>query len=33
VLLAVEMTVNKIPAVDTVNDVIQTLFRPAAGPE
>jgi hypothetical protein len=33
VLLAVEMTVNKIPAVDSVNDVIQTLFRPAAGPE
>ena len=31
VLLAIEMTVDKIPAVDTVNDVIQTLFRPAAG--
>ena len=30
-LLAIEMTVDKIPAVDTVNDVIQTLFRPAAG--
>ncbi len=31
VLLAIEMTVDKIPAVDTVNDVIQTVFRPAAG--
>lgn len=31
VLLAIEMTVDKIPAVDTVNDIIQTLFRPAAG--
>lgn len=31
VLLAIEFTVDKIPAVDTVNDVIQTLFRPAAG--
>ena len=31
VLLLIEMTVDKIPAVDTVNDVIQTLFRPAAG--
>jgi hypothetical protein len=31
VLLAVEMTVDKIPGVDTVNDGIQTLFRPAAG--
>jgi fumarate reductase subunit D len=31
VLLAIEVTVDKIPAVDTVNDVIQTLFRPAAG--
>ena len=30
-LLAIEMTVDKIPAVDTVNDIIQTLFRPAAG--
>lgn len=31
VLLAIEMTVDKIPAVDSVNDVIQTVFRPAAG--
>ena len=31
VLLVIEMTVDKIPAVDTVNDIIQTLFRPAAG--
>lgn len=31
VLLIIEMTVDKIPAVDTVNDVIQTLIRPAAG--
>ncbi len=31
VFLAIEFTVDKIPAVDTVNDVIQTLFRPAAG--
>ncbi|MGB7295768.1 MAG: DUF4126 domain-containing protein, partial [Candidatus Aminicenantales bacterium] len=31
VLLVIEMTVDKIPAVDTVNDAVQTLFRPAAG--
>jgi hypothetical protein len=31
VLLVIEFTVDKIPAVDTVNDVIQTVFRPAAG--
>lgn len=31
VLLFIEMTVDKIPAVDTVNDVIQTFVRPAAG--
>lgn len=31
VLLLIEMTVDKIPAVDTLNDIIQTLFRPAAG--
>ncbi len=31
VLLLIEMTVDKIPAVDTVNDVIQTLVRPVAG--
>jgi hypothetical protein len=30
-LLFVEMTVDKIPAVDTINDVIQTGIRPAAG--
>ncbi|MFL7837542.1 MAG: DUF4126 domain-containing protein [Candidatus Promineifilaceae bacterium] len=31
VLLAIEMLVDKIPAVDTVNDAIQTFIRPAAG--
>ncbi len=31
VLLIIEMTVDKIPAADTVNDVVQTLIRPAAG--
>jgi hypothetical protein len=31
ILLAIEMTVDKIPAVDTANDVIHTLVRPAAG--
>jgi len=31
VLLAIEFTVDKIPAVDTINDVIQTAVRPAAG--
>lgn len=31
VLLLIEMTVDKIPAADTVNDVIQTVIRPAAG--
>jgi len=31
VLLLIEMTVDKIPAVDTVNDLIQTAGRPAAG--
>jgi hypothetical protein len=31
VLLLIEMTVDKIPAVDTVNDLIQTIGRPAAG--
>lgn len=31
VLLLIEMTVDKIPAVDTLNDGIQTLMRPAAG--
>lgn len=31
VLLAVEMTADKIPAVDTVNDGIQTVVRPVSG--
>lgn len=31
VLTLVEVLVDKIPAVDTVNDVIQTAVRPAAG--
>ena len=31
VLLLIEMLVDKIPAVDTANDVIQTFVRPAAG--
>jgi hypothetical protein len=31
VLLAVEMTADKIPAVDTANDAIQTVVRPTAG--
>jgi hypothetical protein len=31
VLLIIEFTVDKIPAVDTVNDVIQTVIRPVAG--
>lgn len=31
VLLAVEFFADKIPAVDSVNDVIQTVIRPAAG--
>jgi len=31
VLLVVEILVDKVPAVDTVNDVIQTFIRPAAG--
>lgn len=31
VLLAIEMLADKIPAVDSVNDVIQTVLRPAAG--
>ncbi|HSM56107.1 MAG TPA: DUF4126 domain-containing protein [Candidatus Sulfomarinibacteraceae bacterium] len=31
ILLGIEMTVDKIPAVDTANDVIQTVVRPAAG--
>lgn len=31
VLLLIEMTVDKIPAADTINDVINTLIRPVAG--
>jgi hypothetical protein len=31
VLLLIEMTVDKIPAVDTLNDIINTAVRPAAG--
>jgi hypothetical protein len=31
VLLAVEVVADKIPAVDHVNDVVQTFVRPAAG--
>jgi hypothetical protein len=31
VLLAIEIVVDKIPAADTINDLIQTFIRPAAG--
>ncbi len=31
ILLIIEMTVDKIPAVDSLNDTIQTVVRPAAG--
>lgn len=31
ILLVIEMTVDKIPAVDSMNDLIQTIGRPAAG--
>jgi hypothetical protein len=31
ILLLFEMFVDKVPAVDSVNDVIQTLIRPTAG--
>lgn len=31
VLLAIEIVADKVPAVDHVNDVIQTFIRPAAG--
>lgn len=31
VLVVIEMTVDKIPAVDTINDTIQTFIRPTAG--
>ena len=30
-LVTVELFVDKIPAVDTINDIIQTLIRPTAG--
>ena len=30
-LLIIEMLVDKIPAVNHINDIIQTVFRPAAG--
>lgn len=30
-LLAIEVVADKVPAVDSVNDVIQTLVRPASG--
>ena len=31
VLLFIEILVDKIPAIDTVNDVVQTIGRPTAG--
>lgn len=31
VLLAVELLADKIPAIDSVNDVVQTAMRPASG--
>ena len=31
VLLLVEITADKIPVVDTINDMVQSLIRPAAG--
>lgn len=31
ILLAIELLADKIPAVDSVNDVVQTLMRPASG--
>ena len=31
VLLAMEMVADKVPAVDHVNDIIQSVIRPAAG--
>ena len=31
ILLLIEMTADKIPAVDTINDGIQTFIRPLAG--
>ena len=31
VLLIIEMVADKVPAVNHINDIIQTVFRPAAG--
>lgn len=31
VLLAIEVVADKVPAVDSVNDIVQTLVRPTAG--
>ena len=31
VLLLVEVLVDKVPALDTINDVLQTIIRPASG--
>lgn len=31
ILLVLEIVADKIPAVDSINDVVQTLIRPAAG--
>ena len=31
VLLAVEVIVDKVPAVDSINDTVQTIIRPTAG--
>ena len=31
VLLVIEIVADKVPAVDTVNDAIQTVVRPASG--
>ena len=31
VLLVIEMTVDKVPAIDSLNDILQTFIRPAAG--
>lgn len=31
VLLAVEFIADKVPAVDSVNDIVQTIIRPASG--
>ena len=31
ILLIIEMLADKVPAVNHINDIIQTIFRPAAG--